>query len=137
MAHTKGRLGKIAVSTDGVSYTDVGGVNSLSSSDDAEEIDATDFDSAGFKEGEYGETQISLSVTVLRDEADAGQDIVRTAKNAKNLLYCRYRPYENAGSDQKIFQATVVTLGESNERNALVEETYEFRSSGTVTYSTQ
>lgn len=137
MAHTKSRLGKLAVSAAGSVYTDVGGIISLDYDEGTDEIDTTDFDSAGNKENVSGENQSTLSASFHRDEADSGQDIIRTAKQAGALLYFRYRPYESAGADQFIFTATITSLKNANARNALVECSMEAKSSGAITHSTQ
>lgn len=137
MAHTKSRLGKLAVSAAGSAYTDVGGVISIDYDEGTEAIDTTDFDSGGNKEAVSGENQSTLSVSFHRDEADSGQDIIRTAKQAGNLLYIRYRPYELAGADQFIAQYVLTSLKNSSARNALVECSLEAQSSGAITHSTQ
>lgn len=136
MAHTKGRLGALAVD-DGGGFDDVGGITSMSLDEAHDTIDETDFDSGGYKESAYGETQLTLSVTVLRDEADAGQDAMRAASSGKTTVTARYRPTVASGADQISFTAKVNSLGRGNERNADAEETYELESSGTPTYDTQ
>lgn len=136
MAHTKGRSGALDVD-DGGGYDGVGGITSMSASDSHDEIDETDFDSGGYKERAYGETSVSLTVTCLRDEADAGQDALRAAGSGKTTLTVRYRPYENAGADQLTFTGLVTSVERSNERNADVTETYTIVSSGSITYDTQ
>ena len=137
MAHTKGRSGMLAVSAAGSAYTDVGGLQSVDYDEGTEEVDATDFDSAGNKENCAGESQSSLSAVWLRDEADSGQDIVRAAKQAGSLLYFRYRPVEVGSADQFIFQGLITSLKNGNARNALVEQSMEAASSGAITHSTQ
>jgi predicted secreted protein len=136
MAHTKGRLGQLAVD-DGGGFDTVGGITSMSLSSSHDTIDETDFDSAGYKESAYGETQLTISVTYLRDEADAGQDALRAADSGKTTVSARYRPTVAAGADQITFTAKVNSLERSNERNADVEETVELESSGSITYDTQ
>ena len=136
MGHTKGRSGALAVD-DGGGYDDVGGVTSMSLSTSHDSIDETDFDSNGYKESAYGESQLTLSVTYLRDEADAGQDALRAASSGKTTVAARYRMVVAGGADQVIFTAKVNSLERSNERNADVEESVELESSGAITYSTQ
>ena len=136
MAHTKGRAGALAVD-DGGGFDDVGGITSMSLSESHDSIDETDFDSGGYKESAYGETQLTISVTYLRDEADAGQDALRAASSGKTTVSARYRPTVAGGADQITFTAKVNSLERSNERNADVEETVELESSGSITYNTQ
>ncbi|KPJ59106.1 MAG: hypothetical protein AMJ46_12635 [Latescibacteria bacterium DG_63] len=137
MAHTKARLGMVAVSAAGSSYTDVGGLISVDYDEGDEAIDSTDFDSEGNKEVVGGEKQSTLSLSFHRDEADSGQDIIRTAKQAGNLLYFRVRPYEAGSADQFIAQFLITSLKNSSARNALVECSLEAQSSGAITHSTQ
>jgi hypothetical protein len=137
MAHKAGRLGKVAVSAAGSVYTDVGGVFSAEATTNHDQIDATDFDSLGYKEQQYGETQVSFNVQFHRDEADAGQDIIRTAAQGKSALYIRYRQEETAGAKQITAQVTINSLNDSNARNQLVDQTLDAISTGTPTFDTQ
>lgn len=138
MGRTLGRVGMLSVSTDGiVAYVDVGAITALDYSEADEAVDDTSFDSDGHKESVAGESQSSLSATWNRDEADAGQDVVRTAKQAKAKMWFRYRPTVAASADQMTFCGQINSLKNSNGRNALVEQSLEVSSSGAITHDTQ
>ena len=92
MGDVKGFDGKLAVSAAGSVYTDVGGVTECSIGTATGKIDVSDWDSAGWKENLVGLSELTLSFTHNYDEADAGQDILRTAANAGTQLYFRFRP---------------------------------------------
>lgn len=137
MSKVSGRLGKLAVSTDGSAYTDVGEVTSITPGGSHETEDATSFSSSGNKENDYGESQHSLSVDYLYDEADGGQDIIRTSFQNKTKLYYRYRPAgDTTDTEQRVFQGKIDSLETSNQRNAKVASKLQVVSSGAVTYST-
>lgn len=137
MALTSGRAGKLAVSAAGVTYTDVGDITNIEYNESHETEDKTTFDSAGYKESGYGETQATLSVTFRRDESDAGQDIIRTSNEAKSAIYYRVRMYENSGANQKTFQGKINGLSNTNARNEVVEQKLDVESTGTITSNTQ
>lgn len=132
MAHTLGRVGSLSAAGSAV-----GGIVNMSSDLANGDVDATDFDSAGFKERVYGDTERTISVTVRRDEADAGQDALRAAAVGKTTVAMIFRPTVASGSDQFSFTGYVTSYGVSNDQEALVEETFEIVSSGTITSDTQ
>lgn len=92
MAKALGTIGNWAVSPDGVTYTTVGKVKSMSLPPTTSMVDATDNDSAGGKEKLPGDIEWKGSVTCNYDSADAAQTTIITAAGAKTLLYHRYRP---------------------------------------------
>ena len=136
MAKVSGRSGKLAVSTDGSAYTEVGEVESIRLTSSHEDEDPTSFTSAGYKEADYGETQLSLAATYKYDEADAGQDIIRTSNQNKTRIYYRVRPAGNTtGNEQIVFQGKIDSLETPNERNAKVTCSLQVKSHATPTYS--
>lgn len=132
MAHTKGRQGDLTIGGTGV-----GGITSLSLNRAHDEIDETDFDSGGYKERAYGETGLSISVTVLRDEADTAQDSLRAAVEGKTTVAAVYQPFVGSGSPQIAFTALVSAKDTSNERNADTTEAWTLVSTGTPTDDNQ
>jgi hypothetical protein len=135
MADFIARTGKLAVS-DG-SFSDVGGIVSISLKIAHDDIEKTDFDDAGFKAHEYGESQYSVSGEVNLDEADAGQAKIHTAFINKTTLSIRYRPREASGARQYTFTGLVTSFDVSNERNAMGKASFEMISSGAITANTQ
>lgn len=133
MAHTLGRQGDILIGG-----TVVGGVVSLTSNIAHDHADSTDFDSAGWKEKMYDESEVTWSVECLRDEADTGQDNLRTAATGKTAVTLDYRPYNNAGADQYELttNAFVSSHEVTNTRGEVVKDKYDLVSSGAVTFGT-
>lgn len=136
MAETKGRDGSLEVD-DGGGLDEVGELTDITHSWSIEVIDKTDFDSAGNKEVDYGERQLTISGTCYLDEADAGQDALKAAIEGGTTLDFRYRP--NVGVGQKEYEGTCIvsSFEITNSRNAMVEATFELQSSGAVTNGTQ
>lgn len=138
MAKVSGRLGKIAVSDDGGSnYFTIGEVTSIKvTGPQHDDEDATTFTSAGNKQTDYGETQTALTVDFLYDEADTGQDKVRTSAQNKTKLLYRYRPSgDTSGTEQQTFSGKIDSLSPANERNAKVACSLQLKSDGAVTYN--
>lgn len=137
MAKVSGRLGKIAVSDDGGSnYFTIGEVTSIKPSIAHDDEDATSFTSAGNKQTDYGESQTALTVDFLYDEADTGQDKVRTSAQTKTKLLYRYRPAgDTTGTEQQTFSGKIDSLSPANERNAKVACSLQVKSDGAVTYN--
>lgn len=132
MAHTLGRNGNLTVGG-----TDLGGIVSMSFALSHETADATDFDSVGYKENDYAESQATISIETLRDEADTAQDALRSAASGKTTVSIVYEPYDNAGADRYSFTAHVTSLDVANARGELVTDSWELLSSGSITFDTQ
>ena len=137
MSHIIGDVGKIAVSTDGITYIDLGGVTSVDQDITNDAVDTTDFDSLGWKEKLYGNSEASLSITMNYDEVDAGQAILVAAAVGKTGLYFRYRPEELATKDQFIFQGVLTSLSDGSPQGDKVEMTADVESNGVVAKSAQ
>ena len=134
MAHTIGRAGNVTIGG-----SDVGGLLSASMNISHELADATDFDSAGWKEFVYDESEITYSLECLRDEADTAQDSLRTAATGKSTVALVFEPYDAGGAD-KITSTCYVTSHEvSMTRGEVVKDTYELKDGGPTdpAFSTQ
>lgn len=139
MADVTARIGKIAVSADDVTYTDLGGLTDYDlTRTDGETIDVTDFDSNGWKEHLVGLAGGSASFTLNWDEADAGQDIVRTANSARTQIYYRIRPAGDAsGAVEYIWQGTITSFGISGAVDGKVELSFDVEFTGEATEQDQ
>jgi len=135
MAEFIARGGTLKVS-DGSEST-VGGIVSMGLTGTHDMIDKTDFDSSGYKESEYGETQLKISAEVNLNEADAGQAKILTAFRTKATLTVRYRPLDGTGARQYVATGLVTSFNFPNARNAMGKATFEITLSGTITDSTQ
>jgi predicted secreted protein len=105
----QGRNSKLAVSADGITYTDIGGTkDSISWPIAGTPIETTDRDSGGWKEfGMTGRGELSVSASANYNEDDPGQIILATAVYAQTNLYFRYRPREGAGYYEHIAYGSV------------------------------
>jgi predicted secreted protein len=139
MGDVKGFSGKLAVSAAGSSYTDVGGVTAAVISNARGKIDVTDWDSAGWKENLAGFGELTLTFTHNYDEANAGQDIIRTAAQAGSQLYFRYRPGgDGSGSlDETIGLYNIDSYEDSSPNEGAVTSSGSCSSTGTPTFQQQ
>jgi len=139
MGDVRGFDGKLAVSAAGSVYTDVGGVTEVGFSHARGKIDVSDWDSSGWKENLVGFGEITLSFTHNYDEADAGQDIIRTAANAGSQLYFRYRPGgDGSGTkDEMIGKYMLDSYEDSSPNEGAVTSSGSASSTGAPTFQAQ
>ncbi|MHA2248413.1 MAG: phage tail tube protein [Candidatus Hodarchaeales archaeon] len=140
MADLVGFGGKLAVSAAGSSYTDVGGVLSASISTAHGKVDVSDWDSAGWKENLVGYAELTLSFEHNYDEADAGQDIIRTAVQGRTQLYFRLRAGGDAsGVGDEIIGLFLIDSYDSpnNPNEGAVTSSGTASSTGTPTFQQQ
>lgn len=136
MADIRGRDAKFAVSTDGVTYQDLGGCKDASWSIDQSTVDVTDFASGAWTEHLVGRKTVTASVTVNYDEADAGLDIVLASWQAATQIYIRYRPRgDTTGADQYVALATITSCEDSSPNDDAAEASISFQVTSSVTVS--
>ena len=138
MAIIVGRNSRIATSTDGATYHDIGKLTSGSLGFAIDIADATTNDSAGFKEGEYADAQASLDATFKFDSSNTSQgQILTEAFTNKTKIYFRVRPKVLAGEKQWVFLATIGDLTLDMSTGEVEEMSLSATSSGAVTISNQ
>ena len=139
MGDVRGFDGKLAASADGVTYTDVGGVTEAGISNARGKIDVTDWDSAGWRENLAGFGELTLTFTHNYDESNAGQDIIRTAAQAGNQLYFRYRPAgDGSGTkDEVIGKYLLDSYEDSSPNEGAVTSSGSASSTGAPTFQQQ
>lgn len=133
MAHFISRDGNILVGGNAL-----GGMTSSSLSISHELADDTSLDSTGgWKEFLYDESELTVSIECLRDEADTAQDALRSAATGKTTVTLIYEP-KNSGSYDRITITGYVTSHEvSMSRGEVVTDTFELSASGSPTFDTQ
>jgi len=133
-----GRLARAAISTDGVTYTDIGEVKTIGLDTSHDLADATTNDSAGWKEEKAADSQVSLEVSGKYDSANAGQVILMAAAFAKTQVYLRFRPQVSSGVEKQVVFLSNISNYKVNTATGDVEEfSCSVRSTGAVTYATQ
>jgi len=137
MATIIGRNAKVAISPDGITYTDIGKVTSASLSFASDMADETNNDSGGFKEEQPADSQATIELAGKHNAADTGQAALadRAFDKAKN--YFRFRPYTNPGDPEYIFQGYVSDHSVDTETGAVIDLSATIVSSGTVTKQAQ
>jgi hypothetical protein len=136
MAENKARVGELAVSTDGSSYSDVGHVLSCNIAFDKNKADITDYDDAGY----VRETTITQRATISGecnyDPTDAGQAILLTALHGQTAIYFRYYPKGNTGGFPKYIFTSEPTGSVDGDQGGVLTLSFDAPSDGTVTAST-
>lgn len=124
-----GRNSKIAVSADGVTYTDVAGTkDNIDWPISGEPLETTDRDSGGWKEfGFTGRGELSVRFGGNYNEDDPGQAIIMTAVYAQTNLYFRYRPRELAGYNEYIANGAITNFTTSSPGDGAIQFTCEAR----------
>ena len=137
MAMIVGRNAKVAISSNGSSWSDIGRVTSASLSLSDDLADATSNDSGGYKESLYADTQGTLDFSFKYEDGDTGQDALYLAKNTKATYYFRFRPQESSGENQWVFQGNIEDLSFDTETSTVGEASCTVQSTGTITKSDQ
>lgn len=129
---------KLAVSTDGGSvYNDIGEMRDVTLTVEADEIDATSKDSAGWREFLEGLTQWGGTAEGLWLDVNTGQDAVYNALVAKTTVMLRLRPKTGAGLDQYIGTAIITGYEVANPLDDAVAVNITFRGTGALAKSAQ
>lgn len=101
MSKRTGRITTLEVD-DGGGFDPVGNIIDVSYNPTVNQIDATDRDDGGFDSQLYGHFHGTIEANVHYNEADPGQEQLRTALNAKTTLIARYRQHGNEGGSRQI-----------------------------------
>lgn len=139
MADVAGRDYVLEVSTNGSSYTEVGGLKSASDSFSHNMIDTTDNDSAGWSSSMSGTSTLTASFTLNYDELDSGQDMIRTSNEGKTSLYYRLSPAGRTAGNREIKGQAYITSFEdpSASFDGVEEISMEIQFTGALTIQAQ
>jgi hypothetical protein len=132
-----GREADIAVSNADSGYTELSFLKSVDFDPSNDEIDASDNDSGGSDETEYGQSRAALSGTMNYDHTDAGQLELQQAFEGKTKLWFRFRPKSTSGEREARFQAVVTSFKISGATGGIQEASFSAKSDGVVTYANQ
>lgn len=125
-----GFTGLVEVSSNGSTWTTLGGVTSTDFEDIMNEIDSTTFGDTNVRRV-YGLGDCTSSVSGLWDASDAGQVLVRTNKAARDNIFVRYLPDGTSGFSAEFICTSIGTSQSVDDR---VEVAYEFAlADGSVT----
>lgn len=139
MAAIASRNSTIRVSTDGITYTALGKVSDYDVSHDGETIEITNNDSSGYKEFLGGLSSATISVSFFYDEADAGQDIVRTSNEGRTTIYYEIRPGgAGVGNREIIWQGIITSMSDpSGSTSGAAECSIDVQCTGSPTIQDQ
>jgi TP901-1 family phage major tail protein len=130
---------KVAVSSDGGSnFFVIGELRDVTLTVEADEIDATSKDSAGWREFIVGLKQWGGSAEHLYLEANTAQDALRNALVNRTLVKLRFRPKgDSVGADQFIGDAIITGWEPALPTDDAVAVSVTFRGTGAIVESTQ
>lgn len=130
---------KVAVSTDGGSvYNVIGELRDVTLTLEADEIEATSKDSAGWREFIEGLKQWGGSAEHLYLEANVPQDALYSALINRTLVKLRFRPKgDTVGFQQFIGDAVITGWEPALPTDDAVAVSITFRGTGALTKSTQ
>lgn len=137
MAKRLGRNWDVAIDDTGSAYVEIGNIKSSDVNIENDKIDATDNDSAGFNEGEYGQTQFTVNATMNYDKADAAQLELQAAAEAKTKKFFRVRPTSTSGEREMSAQCIITSYNITGDTTSIAEVSFTAESDGVVTYADQ
>lgn len=138
MAKIAGLNGRFYVSSDGGSnYTLFGGATDVSLSGSQDAYDVTSKDSSLYKEYLAGRKTATLDVSCFWDEADAGQDIVRTAFFAGTNVYVRFYLTTASGAVKYESNAIITSYAPSSPNDDVSTMDISFQLTGSFAEGTQ
>ena len=138
MGDVAGYNATVAISTNGSSYTAIGGVKDASLAKGHSPFDVTDFDSGAWEEAIAGRGAWTFDFTMNYDEADTGWELLVAQHLLNTKLYFRYRPRgDTTGYKEYIFQGFVTALDDSSPNDGAAETSCSVQMSGTPTRQNQ
>lgn len=137
MAKKVSRLASVYVSTDDVTYTKIGRMASGTLSRTTGTEEATDYDSGDDEEFEHGFRNSTLQIECNRDDADTGQEMVKTSHDDQTKLYYRWRYQDNVGDDEFVQQGLVTNFDDKNTKKQLQGLSISVQLSGAETTQAQ
>ncbi len=138
MAKSLGSNAGIALSVNGVTYSAIGKIKSITLPPSVNMVDATDNDSGGYKEKLPGDTEFKLSVTANYDNSDVGQIAILDTLDQKTPMYFRYRPKgTSTGEIQYVGSGYASKVSIDSKHESIQELSFDVEFSGPVTRSVQ
>ncbi len=138
MAKIQGRLGRLAVSSDGgTTWVQVNGIQDMTFTGNADELDVSAHDSGQFREYLQGRKDATIDGTLWWDEADPGQNIVKNAYFSSTRIDMRFRMEENTGRDEIFTKGIVTSYSPASPNDDAASVDFTLRVTGDFTPSTQ
>jgi len=137
MADLPGRSSLVYVSAAGSTYTQVYGVKELDFGISREADETTDHDSAGWKTSTPGLGSLSLSISGNYDEADSGQDIMRTSIIAGSVIYFKFRPAVGTSYKEAVAQGVITGFKITPGNSGVIPFSAEVQLTGALTWTAQ
>ena len=138
MARIAGRLGRIAVSSDGGStFVILGCLIDGTLNGSNEELDVTCHEDGQFKDFISGRKDATIDASLHWDEADAGQVKVKDAFFADSILRVRFRMQEATGLQEYEANSIVTNFSPTSPNDDVADVDVTFRLKGDFTPTAQ
>jgi hypothetical protein len=137
MAKIQGRLSKVAVGADNVTYNDITGIIDATLNLELAEITTTTHDDGAFESYITGRKNGTIDLSVRWDDAATYQDTIKDAFFNGTTLYWRFRMDEATGLDQFVALGFVTSLTPSGPNDDAAGMDATIRLTGTITRSQQ
>ena len=138
MGKIAGRIGRLAVSSDGgTTFETVGGVQDMSMTGNADELDVSAHDTGQFREYIQGRKDASIDGSMWWDESDVGQEIIKNAYFSATRIDVRFRMEEGVGLDEITAKGIVTTMSPTSPNDDAAAWDFTLRLRGDFTFSKQ
>ena len=138
MTKIAGRLGRVAVSSDGgTTFFEVAGITDMSLSAAQAELNATAHDSGQFEEFINGRKDATLDLSLLWDEDDPGQNVITEAFTSATRIDVRFRMQEKLTAVEFLAKAIVTGYSPSAPNDDIATADVTLRVSGDFSFASQ
>jgi hypothetical protein len=137
MAGQAGRLGRVAISPDDVTYTTIGCITEGTFSGDMSVVDTTCHDDDQDTANVPGKRTNTLDVTGRYVESDAGQALVQSTYFGTGSCYVRWRMSEAVGVREYKSAASITSYEETMPNDDAAEFSATFQLTGPTTEAPQ
>lgn len=138
MSRIAGRLGRVAVSSDGgQTFYDVDCIVDMSLSASQAELNVTCHASGQYEEYIPGRKEATMDLSLHWDEEDAGATILTDAYFSGTPLMVRYRPDEGSGKAEFLANGFVTSYNATSPNDDVADLEVSIRLSGQFDQTTQ
>jgi len=134
-----GRVAEVAVSTDDITYQDIGHVTTADQASSKSIAEETNNDSLGNFQGKYSTRTTTLDVTAYYNSSNAGQLLLlEEYYTNEDGIFIRYRPIDDSGNEKQWKYACLLSdIGIGSSTPEVQEISFSVTANGVITYQDQ